>query len=491
MCPCECSTASPTASAAGIGPRRTTRFAKWRPCRPRDALLHEPRAGATGERPRGPDALARRAPGPSPRARGRPQLSVPRCRASRRRSESSARPIDVVHCWPRAAFARVGREPARDPVLSRGAEHPHGPRRRGRRQGVRGARAASRGGHSHTFDGERSRGRSKSTQLADALLVPSEYALGRSSTAACPGEKLVLRRYGYDAERFFARTGSGGARAAVHGDLRRTVRAAQRPASRPSRVDRLGRRGKRRASSSAVRSSRVTANCSSRSWRTRASRCTASSPIPAALMRESDVFVFPSIEEGSALVTYEAQACGCVLVVSEATGARCTDGVDGLVHQSRRRGDAHRAAAAHLGRSRAARAASRSRARAQRGALVGSGGAGARRHLRRAVSTPLDPPRLHQPLSPPHTSQEHANVTMVSTSSSSRTTAATSCARASSRSSARRTCTSSSSTTRRPTGASRWSTTSRSRRSSSRDNGGFAHGSTPAGARAPPRTCSS
>ena len=56
-------------------------------------------------------------------------------------------------------------------------------------------------------------------------------------------------------------------------------------------------------------------------------------PDPSALMRESDVFVFPSIEEGSALVAYEAQACGCVLVVSEAAGARCVDGVDGLVHR--------------------------------------------------------------------------------------------------------------------------------------------------------------
>jgi glycosyltransferase involved in cell wall biosynthesis len=52
-------------------------------------------------------------------------------------------------------------------------------------------------------------------------------------------------------------------------------------------------------------------------------------------MRESDVFVLPSIEEGSALVTYEAQACGCVLVVSEAAGARCRNGVDGLVHAPR------------------------------------------------------------------------------------------------------------------------------------------------------------
>jgi glycosyltransferase involved in cell wall biosynthesis len=49
-------------------------------------------------------------------------------------------------------------------------------------------------------------------------------------------------------------------------------------------------------------------------------------------MRESDVFVLPSVEEGSALVTYEARACGAVLVVSHATGARCLDGVEGLVH---------------------------------------------------------------------------------------------------------------------------------------------------------------
>ena len=55
---------------------------------------------------------------------------------------------------------------------------------------------------------------------------------------------------------------------------------------------------------------------------------------PASLMRESDVFLFPSVEEGSALVTYEAQACGCVLLVSDATGARVRHGVGGLIHEA-------------------------------------------------------------------------------------------------------------------------------------------------------------
>jgi len=65
---------------------------------------------------------------------------------------------------------------------------------------------------------------------------------------------------------------------------------------------------------------------------------------PAALMRSCDVLVLPSFEEGSALVTYEARACGCVLAVSDRTGAPGTDGVDAFVHAA---GD-QAALAAHL-----------------------------------------------------------------------------------------------------------------------------------------------
>ncbi len=51
------------------------------------------------------------------------------------------------------------------------------------------------------------------------------------------------------------------------------------------------------------------------------------------LMRQSDILILPSIEEGSALVTSEARGCGCVLLVSDAAGAICTPDVDGFVHQ--------------------------------------------------------------------------------------------------------------------------------------------------------------
>jgi glycosyltransferase involved in cell wall biosynthesis len=47
----------------------------------------------------------------------------------------------------------------------------------------------------------------------------------------------------------------------------------------------------------------------------------------------TDVLVLPSIEEGSALVTYDAQGAGCALLVSRAAGARITHGVEGLVHE--------------------------------------------------------------------------------------------------------------------------------------------------------------
>jgi glycosyltransferase involved in cell wall biosynthesis len=51
------------------------------------------------------------------------------------------------------------------------------------------------------------------------------------------------------------------------------------------------------------------------------------------LMRDADLLVLPSIEEGSALVTSEARGSGCVLLVSEAAGAICRHLENALVHR--------------------------------------------------------------------------------------------------------------------------------------------------------------
>ena len=56
-------------------------------------------------------------------------------------------------------------------------------------------------------------------------------------------------------------------------------------------------------------------------------------------MAAADVFAFPSLFEGSAVVTYEALACGLPSVVTPESGSVARDGVDGFVVPS---GDASR-----------------------------------------------------------------------------------------------------------------------------------------------------
>jgi glycosyltransferase involved in cell wall biosynthesis len=54
-------------------------------------------------------------------------------------------------------------------------------------------------------------------------------------------------------------------------------------------------------------------------------------PDPVALFQSASAFVFPSVEEGSALVTYEAMACGLPVVVTPNAGSVVRDGIDGFV----------------------------------------------------------------------------------------------------------------------------------------------------------------
>ncbi len=84
---------------------------------------------------------------------------------------------------------------------------------------------------------------------------------------------------------------------------------------------------------------------------------------PLDLLAEADVLLLPSIEEGSAIVTYEAQAVGCIPLVSYSAGAFLEDGVQGLVHPT---GDQH-ALAEHL---RAVNEDADLRDRLRRGALA-------------------------------------------------------------------------------------------------------------------------
>ncbi len=54
-------------------------------------------------------------------------------------------------------------------------------------------------------------------------------------------------------------------------------------------------------------------------------------PGPVSLFNSASVFVCPSIEEGSALVTYEAMACGLPVITTTNSGSVVRDGKDGFV----------------------------------------------------------------------------------------------------------------------------------------------------------------
>lgn len=52
---------------------------------------------------------------------------------------------------------------------------------------------------------------------------------------------------------------------------------------------------------------------------------------PVGLFQQADLFAFPSLEEGSALVTYQAMACGLPLVTTANAGSVVREGQDGFI----------------------------------------------------------------------------------------------------------------------------------------------------------------
>ncbi len=63
--------------------------------------------------------------------------------------------------------------------------------------------------------------------------------------------------------------------------------------------------------------------------------CSLLGPVPRSAVREhyqwADVFVLPSICEGSATVTYEALACGLPVITTPNAGSVVRDGIDGFI----------------------------------------------------------------------------------------------------------------------------------------------------------------
>jgi len=241
--------------------------------------------------------------------------------------------FDVIHCWPQATLhtARSAREQG-IPVL-RQAPSTHT------------AHAIATVSQVHEALGlplEREDVHGHSAELVareleeyeavDRVLVPSEHAAHSFADNGVPAERIALHRFGCDLERFsrdaeladerpltvlFAGRGEPAkglhlalrawSESGIGTEARLIICGDIEPAFRTYLGDLLERPG-----------------VEERGF----------DPDLSGLMRSSDVLLLPSLNEGSALVTYEAQASGCVLAVSDATGAYAEHMVHGLIHEA-------------------------------------------------------------------------------------------------------------------------------------------------------------
>jgi glycosyltransferase involved in cell wall biosynthesis len=166
--------------------------------------------------------------------------------------------------------------------------------------------------------------------MATAVLVPSDYARGEFLREGFDESHLIQHRYGFDIRRF-------------------PERPSEAPADRPFRAVFVGRGDPTKGLHIALEAWRIAALDTAELLiagrlqpdyeavlRTGLSlpgvRALGFVTDVASLFADADVLVLPSWTEGSALVIMEAEASGCVPLVSTASGPIGTAGEDFLEH---------------------------------------------------------------------------------------------------------------------------------------------------------------
>ncbi len=243
--------------------------------------------------------------------------------------------IDVVHCWPQGAQKtfRVARDLGIKTFLERPNTHTgyacEVVEKEYRKLGIEMGKS-----HSHSYNAKRLRSEEDEYKLADLLLCPSEFVAKTFMDMGYDKEKIALHQYGYDPSRF----------GFSPDDL-------ARDGKQPFSVAFLGRCEPRKGLHYALRAWLGSKACDKGkfyicgefvpNYRELLADILAHPSVHevgyiddvTTVLRKCHALILPSVEEGSALVTYEARACGCVLLVSEATGARCVHMKEGLVHK--------------------------------------------------------------------------------------------------------------------------------------------------------------
>lgn len=240
--------------------------------------------------------------------------------------------IDVVHTWPLGALEtlRTARRMGITTVLERPNAHTgfayEVVREESERLGV-----ALPPDHEHAYNETILRKEEEEYALADYLLCPSEFTKKTFLDRGYPEEKLVRHIYGYDESRFFPPSeprperdgltmvyvGVAAVRKGLHYALEAWLRS---PASEHGTFLIAG-------GFLPAYQERLTDLLAHPSVQVLGHR----DDIPE-LMRQADIFVLPTIEEGFGLVCTEAMASGCVPLVSEACTELCEHEVNSLVH---------------------------------------------------------------------------------------------------------------------------------------------------------------
>jgi glycosyltransferase involved in cell wall biosynthesis len=244
--------------------------------------------------------------------------------------------FDVVHCWPGAALHTPKVAAAMGLPALREVPNTH----TGNAYAVVAQVCQELGielprGHSHRMNTSRLEREEAEYEVSHRLLVPSDPVRQSFLDRGFSPEKLLQHQYGFDPAAFKPREGPRSGpfhaiflgtvepRKGLHIALEAWRRAGAHEHARFSIYGRIVEEYR-----PAIREYLQLPNVQLHEFTDDA----------AGVLREADALVLPSFEEGSALVTYEAQGCGAIPVVSDAAGAQCEHLVTGMVHPA---GDVH------------------------------------------------------------------------------------------------------------------------------------------------------
>jgi glycosyltransferase involved in cell wall biosynthesis len=250
-----------------------------------------------------------------------------------RRIEKLAGQIDIVHTWPLGALETL--KTATKLGIPTVLERPNANTRfamEAVQQECERLGIALPPDHEHAYDARKLEKEEREYALADRLLCPSDFVVKTFVDKGYPKEKLVRHLYGFDESAYYPDdrprdqkrgltmlfVGVCAVRKGVHYALEAWL---QSPACREGTFliagEFLPAYAEKLASMLSHPSVRVLGH---------------RNDVPQ-LMRNSDILVLPSIEEGFGLVIAEAMGSGCVPLASEACTEICRHMETGLVHR--------------------------------------------------------------------------------------------------------------------------------------------------------------